>query len=146
MESLRARETFRETAGDGDFYVEDPTAAIAGEVVVRVDVGVIARRTARAAHLVDPAIGDEHLEVPVHRSEREARCLGHEGRVDLGRSGVVGSRAEPIEDPLALTGAISAGGLGHAKCRRNRGGFLHGRKVVRSGHQPQAKTRKIPVI
>ena len=99
--------------------VEDPAAGFTLEVVVGLEIAVVAERAGSGRHLGDESFGDENLEIPVDGGEREGGHAGQERRVDLRGGRVASRRAQVGEEPLALARMMAARRVG------DRGGGIH---------------------
>ena len=59
---MRTLETSRQAAGRRQIDIDDARTALAVEVVMRLDVRVVAGDSARTRDLVDASLRDEHIE------------------------------------------------------------------------------------
>jgi hypothetical protein len=66
-----AREPSRESVWNWNVDIENSTTPLAAEMMMWLDVSVIAPGTHRARNLLDFTVGDEHLEVSIDGPERE---------------------------------------------------------------------------
>lgn len=96
-----------EPARGGNRHVDDPAAGVAPEVLVGLEVRVVAGGSTGGEHLDDLALGDEDLEIPVDGAQGELRELRGQRRVDLRRRRVEIGRAQPGEDARALLRAVA---------------------------------------
>ena len=65
----QGHETAAESARHAELDVENPAAAITVEMVMRIEVCVIAGGSRRAGHFFEFAVGDEHVEIAVNGPE-----------------------------------------------------------------------------
>lgn len=70
MQPVAGLDTRFESRGDANVQIADLAARFTYEVMVRNRVAVVARGAARSGHLAGEPLGDQDLEIAVHRAER----------------------------------------------------------------------------
>lgn len=130
---MRTDQAFGETARHGDLDVENASAFFAVEVVMRGHVAVVARSSVARRDFVHLPFGDENFEVAVHSPERERGHLGQQDLVNLRRRRMQIGGAQPFENSLTLTRAMTA-----RRRRKIRGACVHARSIGAASGTDQA--------
>lgn len=129
-----AFQPLREPARKGQIDVDDPPTSLAIEMLMRIEIPVIARRARRTRHLIDLAIRDEDFEISVDGPERESRHFGHERVMDLGRRRMRLGLSNPGSDAISLARTVAT-----RRCQFERGGVDHELRIEGPGAQEQVK-------